>query len=329
MGIARIKQVFKKRQNQVFLLPYTPLYHEDEQDVLQTLHHTIEQTTCQEKAETEQVLIQVTEIGCDKKPSLEKEQAEPCTHSYNMKELLSIIHKALKENKIEMLLQPVVTLPQRKVRFFECSARVYDGEKILLFPQAHGLLYEKGTQFLPIIDNTVLFRCIQLIRKVQKKDMPIGFFCPLSLATLQDTTFLQSFMEFMNDHPALAGSLIFQLSYGELSTVSTDIFITIRHLAYFGSGFCLNDPDNIMSINLKELYHHGFKYIKIPASFVKTALKQVDTENMLKTFIKQCHLLDLKVIITHLDKEKDFLETSDFHFDYGQGFLFGKPTLGH
>jgi cyclic-di-GMP phosphodiesterase TipF (flagellum assembly factor) len=35
----------------------------------------------------------------------------------------------------------------------------------------------------------------------------------------------------------------------------------------------------------------------------------------------------MDVIVTKVEEEKDLLEILDYQFDYGQGYLFGKPRL--
>lgn len=90
-------------------------------------------------------------------------------------QLLSIIEGALREDRIEMLLQPIVSLPQRKTRAFECYSRLRDEKGTIIIPDHY--LGEKD--LIRIIDNTLLLRCVQLIRKASKKRVSAPFFCNL------------------------------------------------------------------------------------------------------------------------------------------------------
>lgn len=50
------------------------------------------------------------------------------------KTLLSLIKEALQEDRIEMLLQPIVSLPQRKLRYFECFSRIRTSDNTIINP---------------------------------------------------------------------------------------------------------------------------------------------------------------------------------------------------
>ena len=44
------------------------------------------------------------------------------------------------------------------------------------------------------IDNMLLFRCVQIVRKLAKQDRRIGIFCNLSARSLSDETFFPQFL---------------------------------------------------------------------------------------------------------------------------------------
>ena len=61
---------------------------------------------------------------------------------------------------------------------------------------------------ISVIDNSLLFRCVQLVRKTQRRNLNRGFFCNISPHTLRDSSFFPEFIEFMNHNARLAASLM-------------------------------------------------------------------------------------------------------------------------
>ena len=91
-------------------------------------------------------------------------------------EVLAAIQGALRENKVQLFLQPVVSLPQRKHVFYECLSRIPLAGGAFLVPQRYlQVATEQG--LVSAVDNLLLFRLVQLVRAAQRDHLDIGFFC--------------------------------------------------------------------------------------------------------------------------------------------------------
>src|SRR5258708_20225926 len=93
--------------------------------------------------------------------------------------VIEMIRVAVDKNRVDLFLQPVVALPQRKVRYYEAVARLRaaDGEQLLA---ADFLPYAEAGGLMPKIDNLMLFRCVQVVRRLLAKNREIGVFCNVS-----------------------------------------------------------------------------------------------------------------------------------------------------
>ena len=90
-------------------------------------------------------------------------------------QLLSVIKKSLSENRVDLYLQPIVSLPARKTAHFECFSRVRDEEGRVVLPRQYMKVAEtKG--LIGTIDNLLLFRLIPLVRKLGRRRPDIRFF---------------------------------------------------------------------------------------------------------------------------------------------------------
>src|SRR5665213_4006894 len=80
--------------------------------------------------------------------------------------IVDLIGKAVDANRIDLYLQPVVTLPQRKVRYYEALSRLRteDGDVV---PAVEFIDIAESAGLMPRIDNLLLFRCVQVTRRLQ------------------------------------------------------------------------------------------------------------------------------------------------------------------
>ena len=110
--------------------------------------------------------------------------------------LLETVREALAENRVDLYLQPVVSLPQRRTVFYESFSRLRDESGRVLMP-AEYLAVAEPEGLVTTIDNLLLFRCVQIVRRLAKQDRKVGIFCNISLASLADEIFFPQFLEFL------------------------------------------------------------------------------------------------------------------------------------
>ena len=102
---------------------------------------------------------------------------------------IATIRDAINANRVDLYLQPIVTLPQRKVRFYEAMARLRSADGEVLIP-ADFLAHAETNGLMPRLDNMILFRCVQVLRRLVAKNRDVGLFCNISAMTLGDSDVL-------------------------------------------------------------------------------------------------------------------------------------------
>src|SRR6478736_5097391 len=125
--------------------------------------------------------------------------------------IADLISKAVDANRIDLYLQPIVTLPQRKVRYYEAMSRLRTDKGEVLQAGTFIASAEAGG-LMPRIDNLVVFRCVQVVRRLLLKNREVGLFCNLSGATLTDSAVFPQLLEFLDANRAIAPSLMFEFT---------------------------------------------------------------------------------------------------------------------
>ena len=126
-------------------------------------------------------------------------------------EAIERIRAAVDAGRIEIHLQPIVTLPQRRTRFYEALTRLRDENGSLIMPAEYLPIAERE-RLMPKIDNLAVFRCVQVTRRLLLKSRDVGLFCNLSNATLNDTVVFRQILDFMEANRVLAASLMFEFT---------------------------------------------------------------------------------------------------------------------
>lgn len=245
--------------------------------------------------------------------------------------LIETIREALIANRVDLYLQPVVSLPQRKTIFYESFSRLRDATGRVLMP-AEYLNVADAEGLVPSIDNLLLFRCVQIVRRLAKQDRRIGIFCNISLTSLRDETFFPQFLEFLNENRDLAGSLIFELGQDAFATRGSVEARNMAKLADLGFRFSLDKVTSI-DFDLQDLHRSDVRYVKIGANLLLEQLLEVEGKPAMK-FLKDIHAGDyagllarygIEVIAEKVESEKQVVDILDIEIGYAQGHLFGEP----
>jgi cyclic-di-GMP phosphodiesterase TipF (flagellum assembly factor) len=237
-------------------------------------------------------------------------------------QLLEVVRQALNEEKVDLFLQPIVSLPQRRRRYFECFSRIRGPDGNWILPDQY-LDVAKRAGLMGAIDNMLLFRCIQLTRRARKGKIELGFFCNISGYSLADEGFFRDFLEFLGEYPELAQGLFFEFSQTDLTT-GLDHRDALRRLSSLGYRLSLDQVTNL-DLDIKDLASLGFKFLKIDAVQLLAAVRAGNLDMSELRLILDRSGVDL--IIEKVESEDQLLEVLDCRPDYGQGFLFGEPRL--
>jgi cyclic-di-GMP phosphodiesterase, flagellum assembly factor TipF len=253
----------------------------------------------------------------------------PVANNLDDAAILLIIQEGLRQDRVDLVLQPIVSLPQRKRKYFEAFTRIRADDESIILPEQYIAIAEREG-LITAIDNMLLFRCVQLLRKTQGPNKNVGFFCNISPYTLADVGFFREFVEFMSDHAELASNLIFEFSQATIANQDQQIMRQLARLAAMGFRFSL-DQVTTLNLDFTSLSEQHFKFIKIEAEALlaefnsPTSTKDIDLQDLKRAFER--HGIDL--IVEKIETEPTLLEVLDFQVDYGQGYLFGAPSKSH
>ena len=239
--------------------------------------------------------------------------------------VLEIVREALRLDRVDVYLQPIVSLPQRRHCFYECFTRIRADDGSVVLPDQYIPLAEREG-LVTAIDNMLLFRCVQLIRRTQRRNRDTIFFCNISHESLGDLDFFNDFVDFIADNRDLAPGLVFEVRQADMQAANGALFENLRRLVELGFRFSLDQVTHF-EMDLEALARAQFHYIKADAGRLLEHRSIEAGEADIRRIKRELDRHGVDLIIEKIETEQQLVELLDFNIDYGQGYLFGEPRL--
>ena len=234
-------------------------------------------------------------------------------------EVYDIMRNALEENRVDLYLQPIVTLPQRRQQHYEAFTRVRDDAGHIIYPnQFLDVANESG--LITTLDNLLLFNCVKVIRQLKNRRPGTRFFCNIASAALKDKDFFPQFIDFIEHNLDLANRLVFEFKQEDVANHDAALSRDLKILGRLGFQFSMDHVTDL-HIDFAALAERHFDYIKIPAETLLSNAGDIHPADLKKAMER--HGIDL--IVEKVEDERTVVQLLDFDVDYGQGYLFGEP----
>jgi len=230
---------------------------------------------------------------------------------------------AIEDGRIDVYLQPLVTLPQRKVRFYEAVARlrgadgtVFAADRFLPVAETMGLVGQ--------IDTLVVQRAMQVLRRLIAGNQDVGLFCNVAAPTLADPAAFAAYRETLETHRALASALVLEFRHDALRGFGPVERKHLGTLAGYGYRFSVDHVSDLR-IKPRDLAERGVRFVKVPATLL------LDEAQGAASDIHPADLADLlgrfgiDLVVERIEDERAVVDLLDYEVRLGQGNLFSPP----
>ncbi len=248
----------------------------------------------------------------------------------NEAHLLANVRDALSSGRVDLHIQPIVSLPQRKTFYYESFSRLRDSEGGVIMP-AEWLRVAEPSGLVAEVDNLLLFRCVQIVRRLAEKERRIGIFCNISSASLSDEEFFPQFLDFVKQHAELSSSLIFEIGQQAFRDRGLIQARNMARLSDFGFRFSI-DKVTDLDFDLVDLRRAGVKFIKAPGDVLIRRLKAgqmlglaAAPEIRAEDFPALLSKYGIELIAEKIEDEATVVEVLELDVNLAQGHLFGAP----
>ena len=231
--------------------------------------------------------------------------------------MLEIIREGIEQGRVDLYLQPTVTQPGRKVRYFEGLTRIRKADGEIVMPNDY-MPVAKRFALMPLIDNVLVVRAVQVLRRLGPNAPIEGVFANISMHSLLDLDYFPELIEFMEENANLSDSLILEVSHAEMQGLNDTEIGCLDTLAALGFGFCL---DNVVDIEtgFDGLGDRNFRFAKVSAEefLGGPGRNAADLKRRLDA-------AGIQLIIEKVEKESDVARLLDHGIELAQGNLFAE-----
>jgi len=245
------------------------------------------------------------------------------TASPSQAQVLTAVRNAVEDNRLDLYLQPMVSLPQRKVRFYEAVTRLRDDkDQVNTADDFVGIAEAAG--LIGRIDHMVMLRCVQVLRRLMVRNKEVGIFCNVAAATLGHPATFAQCLDFLEANRALAPSFVLEFKQATFRNLGPTETEHLAALVQRGFRFSIDHVTDLR-IEPRELADRGVRFIKVPASLL------LDQRQSSASDIHPSDLSDLlgrfgiDLIAERIEGERAVVDLLDYDVRFGQGFLFAPP----
>ena len=273
----------------------------------------------------------VQRMGEDLEARLKRELPADAAGGRQAAALLHTVREALAENRVDLHLQPVVSLPQRRTAYYESYTRLRDASGRVMLP-AEYLAVAEPEGLVGALDNLLLFRCVQIVRRLAKTDRRIGIFCNISPASLADEQFFPQFLDYMRDNRDLSSALIFELGQEAFARRGAAQARNMAKLAELGFRFSL-DKVTRLDLDVVDCQRADVRFVKVAADALLGEIVDAGGRAHFRSrpdleaadYAGWLRRAGVELVAEKVETERQAIDILELDVRLGEGHLFGAP----
>lgn len=249
-------------------------------------------------------------------PKVVRDDAAPFGH-------LALIAEALEAKRMDVMLDPILGLSDRRARHFELSVRLIseDGTDLDLTEYRRAAA---GTGLLGRIDAAKLSGAVNVLQGLRLRGSAASLFSAVVGESLSDDNFGKAFADMLQAEEGQSTRLVLTFAQSEARTFTDAHWRAVSDLGRVGLKFALTDVTDL-DMDFEVLKRHGFDFIKLDASVFLDGLPTPTGHIPSADICRHLSNLGLALIVGGIVAEKDLARVLGFGALLGQGTLFGGP----
>ncbi len=237
---------------------------------------------------------------------------------------LARVKHAIENDCIDFYLQPIVSLPQRKQRYFEAFSRLRNEDGSVLRPVDYLDAAVRANR-ISVIDNMILVRAVQALRQLGARAQHYRIFCNISPATVFDEDFFIRFTDYLDANSDLAERLVFEFTYPAVEIMHEKVEKNLQAIAERGFVFSV-DHIRRFDLNWKKLRDKNFRFVKASSTLLLSENHGSEAgQACIRAFKERLQDNEIDLIVEKVEMEAQMPEINALGIDFGQGELFGAP----
>jgi cyclic-di-GMP phosphodiesterase, flagellum assembly factor TipF len=240
---------------------------------------------------------------------------------------MRLVTQAFETDQVELHLQPVVALPQRKVRFYEALARLRLLDGTLLGPAEFLPALERLGR-APEFDRRIVIRAISVARHLLARGSETIVGVNLSPRSIREPDFLFSLVGLMDSAPEVLGKVVLELPQEAWRSLDAEQREALALLRDKGVPLSLDRAVDL-DFDARTLADLGVRFLKLPAELMIAADRAEGPTSIhdtgVRDFASVLRREGIKLVADRVEREEMVPALINLGMPLAQGFVFAAP----
>jgi cyclic-di-GMP phosphodiesterase, flagellum assembly factor TipF len=193
----------------------------------------------------------------------------------------------------------------------------------LMLPSAY-IQEAENAGIMPLIDNVLLVKSVQMLRRRRPDTKIKGVFCNISAQSLLDPDYFPELVVFLEENGGLSDNLTFELRQPEIMGLTRGQLGALDTLGALGFNFSL---DHIVDLDIDfiELSDRYFRFLKLDAATFFEGMKEKGAPLPPADMVRYLEGFGLQLIVEKVEDDRTVARLVDAGVELAEGSLFGEP----
>jgi cyclic-di-GMP phosphodiesterase, flagellum assembly factor TipF len=255
----------------------------------------------------------------------EREAPEPVFVSPSpsvMKELKTTLATALASERLELCLQPIVMLPQRKTKGYEATLRL-KGENGDLQSDAELRRIAAATGLETESDRVLVERAVQVLRVLRARNREVSVCCSVSASALADSRFRSTLESLVRSDGKLAKAITLEMKDADFRAKLPQTREAMATLGRLGIGIGITNIHNLR-FDIADMAASGIRQIRVPEHLMRNVgdgnvAPDIHASDMAELLQRK----GIDLLVSDVSTEQSVLDLLDQAVPLAQGVIFG------
>ena len=234
------------------------------------------------------------------------------------------LRDAMREDRIEAFLQPIINMQNNEVMAFEVLVRIRDGETII--PAGEFIEVAEELGMAKELDRVGFRKGLAHYAVIAKKNPQVKMFFNLSPRSFSDIEWVRGIPGVMRNAGVPCESIVLEITEREALPNLTQVRAVIEELRADKISVALDDFGSGFSSFLY-LKYLSIDYVKIEGSFIRNMVADERDRIIVEQINSMAHRFGLKTVAEFVEDEMTAKMLAEIGVDYAQGYYYGHPAL--
>lgn len=233
------------------------------------------------------------------------------------------LRNAMREDRIEAFLQPIVEMRAGDVVAYESLARIRDGDAYITAGDFIEVAEELGMS--RDLDRAIFHKALSHLKAIVQDRPNTKMFFNLSARSFADSAWMRSLPALVQQQGISCSNVVLEITEREALPHLNQVKAIIDELRQHKIAFALDDFGSGFS-SFMYLKYLAVDYVKIEGSFVRQIAMDDRDRIMVQHIHQMAREFGLKTVAEFVEDEETAKILTQMGVDYAQGYYYGRPA---